>query len=864
MKSLLAAASILCAQSQDDVTCGEEASLMQGFSRRVDGELTAHDDVGQGDATARLLETATKMMKNGATPDVITFIESTITEVNSEVLGRITDEHYRDQQLVNDMHGRFQTTIDTLLAAHETSEQMFEDRDEASVLHKECRSGEALDCARSRRCERQLEEDWSQVKMQEELLRDIHNRIHDEWCVHPPTINPDPYYFEWSWSCSQSDGPEGAWAGCPLPQMPETSQTTGAYPVLDFAQDVRDFRQTSVTDFGLYIIHEEAVRIAWQTYNARIIECAQLEETLDLKVTQCDTAQTLVNQKSCDHVEHNIHERSLFGREWQTDLETYNALEVRVRQLEADRKREWETLHIVTCLLEHVYTRVEHAIETGEPCPTDSSHPEETETDINFCHVIEESMTANLTLIIPDPPTPPVFPPLLSLTCSAEFIWEEQGHFTAAIQTEYARLLGEGELGTYFTSLSAHGWAGCAAPKVCVPCSGIAVDPPNPAYETLSVPCQEHQESLRPGEMSVDTFRCLSSECVPAFARCNGVDNCGDASDEQGCDTFWSTPAVLQESSTEECREGATVVPSSMDDVQFFCNNGQCTSIEGRCNGFNNCADASDEQNCPSDVAGLTVEPTSGLDVTVERATVESAVFHDRQYHFDSLGGFAAKKYIKASNEDKHTPHTKVQMKLRLPQPLTVYVVKLANHQLPWLLTGGWSASALEGVTYSGVRQTRHTEWSGDLQEDHYGPGEVFEQTFPAGTVSIPGNGGGDGSYLLFVGPAVSTQAPAELITMAGCTNSAHFIFREVRGATDTGAVRCCSWDGNSCETQNLPGGCQEDKTFYEAETICADASMRLCSESEMESGTCCGSGCGYDATNVWTSTDSVSSSFLD
>ena len=46
---------------------------------------------------AKLMETETKMMKNGATPDVITFNETTITEMNTEVLSVIVDESRRDQ-----------------------------------------------------------------------------------------------------------------------------------------------------------------------------------------------------------------------------------------------------------------------------------------------------------------------------------------------------------------------------------------------------------------------------------------------------------------------------------------------------------------------------------------------------------------------------------------------------------------------------------------------------------------------------------------------------------------------------------------------------------------------------------------------
>merc|ERR1719482_2711214 len=99
-------------------------------------------------------------------------------------------------------------------------------------------------------------------------------------------------------------------------------------------------------------------------------------------------------------------------------------------------------------------------------------------------------------------------------------------------------------------------------------------------------------------------------------------------------------------------------------------------------------------------------------------------------------------------------------MKLRLPQPLTVYVAKLDNTELPWLASEGWSTTQLVGVSYHGVRQTRHTDWSGDLQEDHYGPGEVWQKTFAAGTVELRGNNGGDGSYVMFVAHPENPPTP--------------------------------------------------------------------------------------------------------
>jgi len=321
----------------------------------------------------------------------------------------------------------------------------------------------------------------------------------------------------------------------------------------------------------------------------------------------------------------------------------------------------------------------------------------------------------------------------------------------------------------------------------------------------------------------------------------------------------------------------------------------------------------------------------------------------------------------------------------------------------------------LHGVSYHGVRQTRHTDWSGELHEDHYGPGRVWQKTFTAGAVEMQGNNGGMGSYVIFAahpsnaptppdthydewtvvqgaatsphsgvnvgadtfnalfaacpvvrytnpamtgspavykrhnndytgdahqlfthlwamadnafhtqfdiypsladaragtnawqfcnfadqpqpnhftvgfprdcGPAVyqphiwfhatrasgsQTQGFFEIYTgnncpvaepthytmVDGCLNQNTEVPRAVvsSDAGATASVRCCSMEGDRCDTDHLPGGCQSGKTFEEATAICAANGERLCTEEEIIDRVCCGTGCGFDGHQVWVS----------
>ena len=63
---------------------------------------------------------------------------------------------------------------------------------------------------------------------------------------------------------------------------------------------------------------------------------------------------------------------------------------------------------------------------------------------------------------------------------------------------------------------------------------------------------------------------------------------------------------------------------------------------------------------------------------------------------------------------------------------------------------------------------------------------------------------------------------------------------------TQTGAVRCCSFDGGSCESK-----CSI-LTFSNAKQKCSEFGMRLCTEEELASNICCGTGCDFDFGVVW------------
>lgn len=746
MRIFILTALVACSSAEESCVDADEEAFMQGHVHRSSELVTTQE--GRADSTTNLLEIATHMIKTGVSPDVVAFVDSTVAEIDNDVLPAIVREHNLDQAAINNLLAQFDTAISDLGVATGALDVLDATRVSEIGKHQECRAGEALKCARSRRCQEELQETWRVVRREEERLRELHGYLEHGYCVDPPDNPPyelDP--FDWS--------------------------RTRPYPVLDIPRDVLDFwHQVEIWKVG-YMERWTIVQEAWRVHNVKLIECSQLEVIYDSAVEECDTFQADMHSVSCQHSSQIREIRRRFASRWQNLLRDYEVMVARVTQNEYDRKREWETLHIVTCLLSHIHVTVMDSIETGSPCPTEDSDPEAVRVAIEQCHLMSEEVTEHLTIIYGTPPPVPPLPPVIKPPCSPEYMVSAQWSFSAEMQTEYTASLESEHLMDYFTTLSAAGWPGCAAPHVCVDCEGMQVTHPDENRNESSHVCDIHETYLLPGQSDMDTFRCLDGGCLSMAGRCNGVTQCNDGSDENGCNS--PAPAFLGVSG--ECPSGLGLAFGESNDVNFRCHDGSCTERAALCNGHNNCADGSDESHCGGQIS-VSVEATSGRTICVETmpghhahvtgtspsllqvsSTSEDStlpddtkVFHDRDYKFDTYGDFGGETWIKYSNDDKETPDTHVMTKITTTEPLVVVIVKLVDKTLPWLESMGWVPVEKTGLTYSGdQKENGQTEWSGTLSWNTFNLEDIWGKYFDAGVVSIPGNDGGDGSFLIFL-----------------------------------------------------------------------------------------------------------------
>ncbi|BFZ13664.1 hypothetical protein BsWGS_16703 [Bradybaena similaris] len=90
------------------------------------------------------------------------------------------------------------------------------------------------------------------------------------------------------------------------------------------------------------------------------------------------------------------------------------------------------------------------------------------------------------------------------------------------------------------------------------------------------------------------SFRCTNGYCVGWADVCNGVNDCGDSSDEDDCGYHYSTTSTPQAVNT-------TGHAQWCDYGQFFCpRDHRCLPRSMKCDGHEDCPDGTDEENCAS------------------------------------------------------------------------------------------------------------------------------------------------------------------------------------------------------------------------------------------------------------------------
>jgi len=327
----------------------DETSLIQGLKPQPTPQLQKED---KSKAISNLLETATSMLKNGATEDVVAFATETLAQITQTVLPAIQSAHDTDQQLVDNTFLMFQAALQELSEGNGRVKTAHDAERSFSRQHKVCRQEEQVDCHEKIHCDYDLWELWKNFVEEEEELRRLSMRIETHFCV------------------------EGA------------NGTTWA------------FRDSAAVLFPPWIDQKPIVETKEHLYDVKVPTCETFYSELETKTEECDGLQLYLDQAACTHYNTVIQVRNLFAASWLTAINTYQRVIDEVHCLEIDRWKEWRTLASVECLIGRTTER------NGRPC---DDYTDEAETEVLECErrQVDESID-HLRIRYPHVPDDPV------------------------------------------------------------------------------------------------------------------------------------------------------------------------------------------------------------------------------------------------------------------------------------------------------------------------------------------------------------------------------------------------------------------------------------------------------------------------
>lgn len=313
-----------------------EASAMV---QRINRKQTA----GAGPLT-QLLQSTTKMLREGSTPAVIVFVDDTLTEIENDIITNILKNHEADQKFIDDQLVELQdivTTYDTKvqeLTVYETAEET------SHTTHVGCRGAttrgdktgmaagqepsgsEAEICLEASRKNWVRAQKWSLLLTGERRYTTISTTLHGRFC--PPGAP--------TW---HSKDLTDADINAMVPAL-ETYRTTTVTHMMTFNERGAKYFRVLIPEW------EVADGIA-TTKNASHM----------LKKGQCEGKKRLLETASCTRAEHHVDFIKNFEVDWTFAEDIFNKTKESIVISEKDRVREIVTLEMVKCLLEKIKSK---------------------------------------------------------------------------------------------------------------------------------------------------------------------------------------------------------------------------------------------------------------------------------------------------------------------------------------------------------------------------------------------------------------------------------------------------------------------------------------------------------------------------
>jgi hypothetical protein len=301
-------------------------------------------------AVSALMESAKNFLKNGVTPDVVTFAQETLAEVTGQVIPAIENESTTDQQFITALHSQFAAIHAELTTRNLAIHTLNVEERNLRESHRTCRSkthgsaaSEEAHCESKRACEMHAYGLWELYATCEGI------------------------------GCSDGQETSGLCQNhwdfqnhfCP---------NNGT---------VHDVRTATVEFMDEWQNQERDCVSKKDNFNTYMATCIEHHDALTTVSDWCNDNQTALQNKACEHATAIADTVQWYYESWAHAEGAYQCAVQEIEELESDRHQEWKTLQVVNCLLERVHEQ------NGRPCDSETGDVDEQVTTCEQRHAVD-------------------------------------------------------------------------------------------------------------------------------------------------------------------------------------------------------------------------------------------------------------------------------------------------------------------------------------------------------------------------------------------------------------------------------------------------------------------------------------------
>jgi len=364
-----------------------EGTEQTGLLQKVNRDQITSNKIKQVAATlTQLFQSASQLVRSGATPKVVSFSKETLQQIKDAVLPAMVDETKQDKKSLNDILAKFPPLVETYTSHIAELDNFRKAEKTLSDEHKVCRVKQQTVCDACTACKDEEKELWEEKITAEKICNNSKTELCDE-------VSFVPY------NCAEVNG----LTSCTW------NRRTKAETYIEKCEEYYNKTQMHKES------KEKCHKICDQVDKKLPVRTQALLEVGPTIKQECTELKSQLEAGSCKSQVRYTSALEALNAAWSLLLTLYDAQSKDVLMKVKDRKVECGTITSVECLLENINEKP-----CGDP---------EVDEKIGKCR--KEPNCTWVDIEIPTPPVKPAPPPPAPHPCTPEFVAQEYGNLTS-------------------------------------------------------------------------------------------------------------------------------------------------------------------------------------------------------------------------------------------------------------------------------------------------------------------------------------------------------------------------------------------------------------------------------------------------